>query len=140
MVGHRKIIYMAVKNLLGKKLSFFDGNVKFDSINLSQTTAAWKIFIEVEVSQKTKSAFKIKANINDSADTEIGSDVFDFDDTDAKRILIFGNPFEKDATIISKVSFEYFDYTPNSLVYFWIYIYEVDEGSREDLFPFSKTG
>ena len=130
---------MTVKNLLAKKLSFIDGNVKFDRITLDASLEAWKILIEVDISQKSKSPFKIKATLGNSLDKEVNVafDVFEFDDKNAKRIMIFGNPFEKDNTLVNYISFEYFDYTPIPLVYFWLYVYEVDEGTREDLFPFS---
>jgi hypothetical protein len=132
---------MTVKNLLTKKLSFIDGNVRFDSITLSKSIEAWKIFIKVgNISQKNKSPFKIKAKLANTVNKGIGlaHDIFEFDDSESPKVIIFGNPFEKDNTLVDYISFEYFDYLPMPLVYFWHYVYEVDEGTREDLFPFSN--
>ena len=130
---------MKIKNELVRKLCFFDGNVRSGSIGLGEPIEAWKVFIEIDISQKNKTPFKIKMKLSNTIEknAEVDSDVFEFDDTDAKRTMIFGNPFKKDNTLVDYIGFEYSDYIPGSLVYFWFYVFEVDAGTREDLYPFS---
>lgn len=133
---------MKIKNQLAKGMAFIDGNVRFKISTLSEPIEAWKILIEItDISQKEKSPFKIKVKISNSLDkdTLIDSDIFEFDDSEKERVIIFGNPFNKDDRLVDHIHFEYFDYKEKPLVYMWIYIYEVDEGTREDLFPFSKS-
>lgn len=133
---------MVIKNLLAKGMAFIDGNVRFKSMVLSEPIEAWKILIEItRISQKGKTPFKIKAKLSNSLDkdTEVDSEIFELDDSETERVMIFGNPFVKDDRLVDQINFEYFDYNPRPLVYFWHYVYEVDEGTREDLYPFSTT-
>ncbi len=130
---------MKVKNLLAKSLSFFDGNVKFQLFTLKEEIEIWKLFIQLYIDQKEETSFKIKATVSNKLKSGIAevSQVFEFDVEDIKRTIIFGNPFERSEVLVNHVLLEYYDYSDKSLVYLKISVYEIDEGSREDLFPFS---
>jgi hypothetical protein len=97
--------------------------------------------IQVDITQKIKTPFKIKVDYKNSvADNSTDlSATFEFDDKNAKRKMIYGNPFEKDSTLVDNVLFKYQPEIPRPLVIIWVYVYEIDESTREDLYPFSST-
>jgi hypothetical protein len=131
---------MALKNLLFKKLLFFDGNVKFGDFLLDKEIEIWRLYIELDIDQKDKTNFK--ANVrwaNKGEKDSVKTEVFEFDDVSRIRKIIYGNPFEKSSDLINHIIFEFYDHKEHPLVYMWAYVYEIGEYEREDLYPFSTT-
>lgn len=132
---------MQIKDQLAYRFSFIDFNVRFQPIDLPQPIEIWKLLIEVEVKQKIKSPFKIlvkyKDNIDDKSDGFM--DTFEFDDRDADRKMIHGNPFLRDDTLVNHILLEYLPEIKSPLIMIKVFVYEIDEGSREDLHTFGST-
>lgn len=126
---------------MSSKLSFFDGNINLCDILLDKEIEIWKLYFELDIDQKERTSFKtkIKAGNSHRKETNPVIGIFEFDDKSKTRKVIFGNPFEKNMNLVDHIVFEYYDYNDSALVYIRIYTYEIDESSREDLFPFSTT-
>lgn len=130
---------MKIKNLLSKQLLFIDGNVKFVDFILDKEMEIWKLYFELDIDQKEKTSFKAKVRVGNKKrlGIDITTEIFEFDDTSEKRMIIFGNPFERNNDLVNHIIFEFYDYNERPLVFMWTSLYEIDESSREDLYPFS---
>lgn len=132
---------MTEKIEISRVLSFIDGNVRFQPINIAAPVEIWKLLVEIDIIQKSKSPFKITAKYSNKLndESELLTAIFEFNDTSVIRKMIYGNPFEMNETLINHIMLEYSDYEPKSFVKFWIYLYEMDAETREALYPFSST-